>query len=586
MFDLNNALFLDDYHLIINNDFIHNLSWSNVKHWFADNYMAGAGRLSNYWRPLFLFSLAVNYALDSSRPFGYHLVNNLIHILNGILVFQLMLYILQKRWPAFLTALIFVIHPAQSENVAYTPGRGDLLASLFILLGLIFWKNSFAGKRYSYSVFWACTFFVLALMSRESAVVFPLLAMIVFIFVYWPENKIIPAIKRGLIKTIPFWLITIVYFALRFTVLNFNDFLNFGNLDPGSVYFQRLSVRLYTFSHALLEYFRVLFYPTNVHERFTFPIHRSFFDLPVLVGVMAVAAIMAVAMRLYLKDKSKIQAGFSAISEARIWFFGWGWFFAALLPGSGIIPTNVIMHDHRLYLPLIGVFAVFYYYLDKVLEYAGIKDFKFFRNIVISGLIFYLIFLSGITVKRAIIWGKPIDLFEETLRYEPDAVFAHNTLAAEYINIGNYEKAKNNLLIAMEKGYSSPELYFNLGQVWLSGPEADLERAISYYKKAIESNKNYWPAYRRLAEIYMENGRDLPQAAYYLQKLNELRPYDVNVYYNLALVLYLLGEKSEALKLVERGKVLAGKVSKEPIAQKVFDDLKTKINLINNDEQP
>ena len=124
-FNLNNKLFLDDDDWIINNNFVHTVSWNNIKFWFSNDVLAGIGLKSNYYRPFLFFTFALNYVISGIKPFSYHLFSNLIHIANGVLVFLLL-----KRFDfgisrgrtlatVFLTALIFTINPLQTEAVTY-----------------------------------------------------------------------------------------------------------------------------------------------------------------------------------------------------------------------------------------------------------------------------------------------------------------------------------------------------------------------------------------------------------------------------------------------------------------------------------
>jgi protein O-mannosyl-transferase len=569
-FDLNNILFFDDQHFILDNVFIHEFSWSNIKSLFTENSFAGSGRISDYYRPLLLFSFALNYAVDGISPFGYHLVNNLVHILNGLFVYWIMLLGLKKRWIAFLTALVFVIHPMQSEGVAYVAGRGDLLASLLMLVSLLLWIKVFEDKRRVLYMFCSVGSFALALLSRENAIVLPFLS-IVFYIAFITKDTLWPALKKALYFSIPHFILVATYLSLRLTVLDFRNFLNFGNVDPGSIYAQSIFVRLNTFLHVLVEYFRTLFFPTNVHERFYFPVHESFFDWPGWLVFLGLISLFWLIILLYQKKSPHFN----------IWFFSTGWFCVALAPGSGLIPTNVIIQDHRLYLALIGVFALCFYYLDYFIVYAEKKNRRSVKIWVAMALAAYMVFFSWITIERAIIWGKPVELFQETLRYEgvleysPGAHKAYNALGAHYFDRKDFKKAEENFLAAIQISTRAPEPYYNLGFLYQIGPVKDVDKAISYYEKAIKINPAYRVAHLRLSEIYMENGRDLNKAAYHLERVDFIGPRDANVIYNLSLVLHLLGGRDkEALVWIDRGlKQSSGNASGE----EAFKELKRQI---------
>src|SRR3989338_11005707 len=86
-FNINNVLFWDDIDWIVNNPHVHSFSLSNIGNWFSDDVLGGVGLSSNYYRPLLLFTYAINYSISGTVPWSWHLFSNSIHIINGLLVF-------------------------------------------------------------------------------------------------------------------------------------------------------------------------------------------------------------------------------------------------------------------------------------------------------------------------------------------------------------------------------------------------------------------------------------------------------------------------------------------------------------------
>src|SRR3989338_10246630 len=95
-FNLDNGLFWDDDDWIINNNFVHNITWHNIKFWFTHNTLAGIGLKSNYYRPFLFFTFAINYIISGVKPLSYHILSNLIHIANSILVFSILYLVFRK----------------------------------------------------------------------------------------------------------------------------------------------------------------------------------------------------------------------------------------------------------------------------------------------------------------------------------------------------------------------------------------------------------------------------------------------------------------------------------------------------------
>src|SRR5574344_2749880 len=110
---LPNKLFWDDDDMITNNIYIKD--WSYLPNYFSENLIAGAGQVSNYWRPLLLVSFAVDYHIFGLNQAGYHLVNLFWHLLSAWLIYLLLYQLSKKQWLSFLPALLFLVHLLQTE---------------------------------------------------------------------------------------------------------------------------------------------------------------------------------------------------------------------------------------------------------------------------------------------------------------------------------------------------------------------------------------------------------------------------------------------------------------------------------------
>src|SRR3989338_7178768 len=97
-FNLTNPLFWDDMELIVNNPFVHSFSFENIGHWFTGNVLEGIGLSSNYYRPFLFATFTFNFAIHQVSPVGWHLVSNLIHIANGILLFFILFRLFKNQF--------------------------------------------------------------------------------------------------------------------------------------------------------------------------------------------------------------------------------------------------------------------------------------------------------------------------------------------------------------------------------------------------------------------------------------------------------------------------------------------------------
>ncbi|MEK7076377.1 MAG: tetratricopeptide repeat protein, partial [Patescibacteria group bacterium] len=534
-FNLNNPLFWDDTDWIVNNPFVHSFSLENIGNWFTKNTLAGIGLKSNYYRPFLFLTFALNYIISGTAPLGYHLVSNGLHVLNAILIFYILLSIFKNKFVAFWSALLWLVHPLQTEAVTYISGRGDPLTAFFMLLILYLWTND-VEHRYEKSVdnspqrrsvsLWALStfFLILALLSRETAIVFPFLFM-VFYIAFVSRERFLKSLKQSFVKALPYFSIVFVYGILRLTVLNFDNTLNF--YSKANLYTESFLVRMYTFLNVLLTYAKLLILPLGQHMERSVTIYTHFFNWPVTGSFLLLAAVLGLIRYYYKKQKYLLANG--QINDFRLWFFAVGWFFVNLGPTSGITPINAQLYEHWLYLAMLGPIILAVYYLDisrkRYLKAANIA--------IIFILLISVSFFSVLSVKRNIIWGNPIKFFEDILKYEPDGARINNNLGNLYYDKGEKEKAEEYYWKAVSIEDNFPQPHFNLGSILQS--RNDIRGAIVEFEKALEIDPNFPYAYQNLAVIYAGQG-DLINAANALEKLKTITPYNSQIYYNLALI--------------------------------------------------
>ena len=85
----------------------------------------------NVYRPVRTLSYAIDYHFSGLNPFSYHISNIIYHIITVFLIYLTTHFLLKNRVTAFLTALLFAVHPVHTESVAYISGRRDILFTLF-----------------------------------------------------------------------------------------------------------------------------------------------------------------------------------------------------------------------------------------------------------------------------------------------------------------------------------------------------------------------------------------------------------------------------------------------------------------------
>lgn len=538
-FNLNNQLFWDDEDWIINNNFVHAISWTNIKFWLTHNVLAGVGFQSNYYRPFLFFTFAFNYVISGVEPLFWHLTSNFIHLANAVIVFILLKKFAGKLI-AFITALIFTIHPLQTEAVAYISGRGDSLVAMFILLALWFFMKDISRPAIRYKLI-AISFLVLGLLSRETGIVFPFLALFLYVS-FVSKEKFLVSIKKGLVKTWPYFGMVIFYVVLRLTYLNFVNTLNFYT-EP-NLYSENLHIRLFTFLPILWQYLKLLLVPVGLHMERGSIVYTSFFQWPVWPIGLAIVGLLYYLIASYKKEQFN-NSTVQQFNNFRIWLFGLSWFFIALGPVSGITPINALMYEHWLYLPMIGFWLIVSFYLTKALQYL-----KKAKNIVgywvlITGLAVYFSFFCFQAIKRNILWGMPIEFYHDLLKYEPNSLKINNNLGNLYLNENDVKKAEFYYRKATEENSAFAQPYYNLGSILQS--RGDIGAAIQLFDKAIIINPDFFYSYQNLAVIYAQQG-NLIKAVDNIEKLKKIIPENPRIYYNSALVYIALNDKGQALR--------------------------------------
>lgn len=347
-------------------------------------------------------TFALNYALGGLDVAGYHIVNLAIHITNAILVYFLVfltlnrIEILRERAKriALYTALLFAVHPIQTQAVTYIVQRAEILASMFMLIGLLlFIKGSESAKVYTRVLFYGAVAvsYLLGFYSKEMAITLP---AIVFLYDWCFLAK--GTMKKMAVR-LPLYLVLIamltffvtrslpglqevpggstVGFGVQGRELITSGLQQAGSTDLG---FQSISPKEYSFTqlNVLIYYITLLFAPINQNLDYDFPVSKGLFEIPLvkegtvlnfpipppIVSLVILLALIGFAVYL-LTHASRIT------HHGRLIAFFILWFFIILSPTSGFIPIIDVIFEHRLYLASVGFFVIFSFAFDSVFEY-------------------------------------------------------------------------------------------------------------------------------------------------------------------------------------------------------------------------
>ena len=345
----------DDNPSIVENPYIKRVTWDNIMHLMSTN------------RPVVDLSLMLNYQLSGLNVIGWHIFNITNHIANSFMVYLLILWtltlpVLAARYAdkakrmALFGALLFAVHPIQTESVTYIISRSELVTSFFYLGTILLFIK---GARKKNGLYYVAMLFtsLCAMRSKEWAVTLPA-ALLMYDYLFLAEGKIKAVLSRW-----PAFVLT----ALPWGIILYKVPL-FGS-GPGASYgFGVVTTSgitpmtyLLTSLNVLWTYVRLLFLPINQNLDYDYPIAKTLFEFPTLVSFIAHSAVVVLMIWLYRK-KGRLLVP-----------FGVAWFYLTLSPVQSFVPIIDVIFEHRMYLPSIGIFLAFIVGYEELFDWLDQK---------------------------------------------------------------------------------------------------------------------------------------------------------------------------------------------------------------------
>lgn len=535
----------DDIHMIVENPYIK--IPENVLSFFSKGQMSLNQQVKRMYRPFLMITFYLNYFFGRLNPIGYHIINIMFHFLNGILFIFLAKILLEKSndfsdkksdfvdmkkvsqekyyWPILFASLLFVVHPINSEAVNYISARSTLLVSFFMLLSLFLYikKDDYIDKKWLYFYYGAILSFIGALLSKENALMLPFI--IILYDICFSNIKRLKGLSKLIIKNyLPLFIILWLYFNLRINLFS-------GLIKENYVFTSRGYINFLTQIKIIVYYLKLFIWPSDLCVDRYIPGSQSIFELPVFLSTILVLSLIFIAIKSSKKNKL---ISFSVF-----------WFFMNLVPISIVItPFNIVMSEHRLYLPGIGLFfliGAISLKLSTQSSYLHLRN----RTIIAVIIIAILVIFSIVTIKRNIIWQDSLTLWQDTIRVSPKSFRAHNDLGIEFIKIGQYNKAIKEFRQAIQlRGPYEAKLYCNLAYAYIK--KGWFNEAIKTSNDALIIDPNSAEAHHNLGLIYQKKGYyDIAIEEY--QKAIRLDPNIFEAHNNLGLIYYQAGQYKEAI---------------------------------------
>jgi protein O-mannosyl-transferase len=464
------------------------------------------GKFSNIYAspPTFFhgFTYFIIYNIFGRAAAAYRLMNILFH-LGSVLTVYLIIYLLVSQPAGFISAAIFAVHPLEIESTGWISGGIYAKYSFFILLSLLFFMLAEKGKKFYIT---SITIFLLALMTSEKAMFFPF-ALLVFVFLLGKFKKewkklIAPFVLGGL------WIgIYLMRLGERITDLTVDHYSKPQTLNP----FTQVPIAISSYLQLIFWPFGLTLYHSEMH----------FSTINFIIRIIVFLAYAGLIVYSFWKNK-----------KLSFWL---AFLTLALLPTLTPFGISWIVAERYAYLGAVGIFISMGIILDKLAK-------KYNKKLVYLIAAFLIIGFSIRTIVRNIDWKNQDNLWLAAARTSPNSPQNHNNLGDLYARRGDYPKAADHFLKAIDLKPGYADAFHNLANTYRQMDNDKL--AIENYQKALEYNPRIWQSHLNLAAIFYEQ-KDLSLAEEHIRRAVELYPQNSDLQAKLGLILLQGGKVEE-----------------------------------------
>lgn len=529
-----NGFAYDDYYIIVDSPVIRHLS--DLRVIFTSGYWRDP-TIDSLYRPLVIFSYALNYAMAGLNPFSYHLINVLLHAVNCGLVYLLLMVLFRQRGLAIATAATFALHPIHTEAVANVVGRAELLSNAFLFLGWLLYLQSDKAPARARTRWLIASIaaFTAAIFSKEHAVV--LLGLLVLTDLSRASKGDLP-LHRTLWEKCRLayaWYLAplAAYLLARFLVLGVllrSEVIPLAN----PLAFADAWTRTLTAIKVLGRYLWILLVPTHLSADYSYnqvPLSRTLFDPGVLATLVCLSVALALAIWGWPRQPS--------IS------FGIAVFAITILPVSNLpFPIGTIMAERVLYLPSLG----FCLLIGGLVSTLAARP--RWSAVAVAAFLLLLLGYGTRTVLRNRDWRSDDTLVAATVRSSPNSAAAHQSLGTRMFLKGKPSEARR----AFER---SLEIYPNFGGAHAGlaavfEAEGRLDEALQAYQTAIRVDPGYTiRPHFNLGFLYLRKEMT-SEAREEFHRAARRGIYSVSGLNRLAKGLFLVGSLDEARDALQR----------------------------------
>lgn len=483
---LRNGFALDDVPIVLQNSRVHSLAtpWAYLvqTYWPPEHGAA-------LYRPLVILGFALQWATGHGAPLVFHAVNIVLYAAASLAVFWLARQLLPDG-AALVAALYFAVQPVHVEAVGNIVGQSELLVGLLLALGVGFYVRERGAGAVTVRVgLGLSSLYLLALMAKEHAIVFP--ALLVFAELLCVEHP--GGVKQRFERLVPLYLalgaVAISFWAVRTMVtggmVGRDWHPAFRTGAPGT--------RIWTSLGVIPEYLRLLLFPAHLSADYNpqeIPV-ASGPGVRALIGIVLVALVLSIVIRSWRRRP--------------VIAFGLLWCAAALFPVSNLLlPTGILLAERTLFLASIGIA------LALGAGAAALGDhweaWPAARQRLAVAVVGALAVLGiARSALRQPVWKDNAALFEQTAIDAPASYRARAARAVLWIEAGREAEGEREYRAALDLYRDDPNLFADLGNYYVrKGRYAD---ALPLYQRTLELVPDHWTATSRSILCLIQLGR-------------------------------------------------------------------------------
>ena len=491
-------------------------------------------------RTLVSLSFAMNYWIHGDDVFGYHLVNVVIHGLNGSLLFLFLLQLqnLSKRiWCqtgnpfrllSLFSTLVFLSHPAAVHSVAYITQRHGLLATFFFLSSCVLYMTarstpplSFLLKRGLY--FAAAAAFWASIHCKPMAITLPLVVVgIEIVFFSGNSRKAVFRSMRWVVPVLFIFVVLLVLYAVKSGLFSSNALLAGFQSDFLWSPWQHAMTESLVFLH----YWRILLVPLPIWlcVDHYFPVIQEL-DWRVICSWFVHGTIIGGCVWLFVRGKLLPS-------------FGIAWFYLTLTPPYFVLPIQDVMVDYKTYLPSIGFAMVLCSFFSLLHQKIGRRGLQAFVIVLLMISCFSALERMKKFKTEELLWTDAINKYPDNPRPYNNRGLAFSRHGQHYEAIQDYKKA-----LALLPDYSL--VYANIGDSYKA--VGNLTEAAYAYEQYLKYQPDDGDGYVRLANVFALKNNWAKALIIYKEAI-KVDPDNVGALYNSGLAYGQLGKTDQALE--------------------------------------